>query len=156
MRSSGVMSADDDLGEVRERREALYEAAAMLEGALAAPASTARWRDDLGDALSTLCSTLAEHVSGSEAPDGVLSTVRQDCPRLSNQIDRMIAEHATLTAAAEQLIDRLEHAPAERSQIETDALRDEALDLLGVIARHRQRGSDLIYEAYNVDVGGPG
>lgn len=150
------MSEADDLGGVRERREALLVAAAALEEALAAPASAARWRDDLGNALSALCTTLAEHVTESEGPDGVLRKVREDSPRLSNQIDRLIAEHVTLTLATEQLIDRLEHAPTERTQAETDDVRDEALQLLAVIVRHRQRGSDLIYEAYNVDVGGVG
>lgn len=150
------MSGTDDLGGVRQRREALLVAATALEAALAAPASAARWRDDLGDALAALGTTLAEHVTEAEAPDGALRKVREDAPRLSNLIDRLIAEHVTLTSATEQLIDRLEHAPTERTQADTDALRDEALDLLAVIVRHRQRGSDLFYEAYNVDVGGLG
>ena len=31
-------------------------------------------------------------------------------------------------------------------------VREEALGLLQAIARHRQRGADLIYEAYSVDI----
>lgn len=35
-----------------------------------------------------------------------------------------------------------------------DALRSEVLDLLVAVARHRQRGADLVYEVHNVDIGG--
>ncbi len=150
------MSATDDLGGVRERREAMLVAAAALEAALAAPAFVERWCDDLGGTLSAFRTTLAEHIAETEAPDGLLSKVREDAPRLSNQIDRLLAEHETLTSATEDLMDRLEHSPAERTQAETDEIREVALQLLALIVRHRQRGSDLVYEAYNVDVGGPG
>lgn len=150
------MSTTDDFGGVRQRREALLVAATVLEAALAAPASSARWSDDLGEALSALDSTLAEHVAVAEAPDGALERVREDAPRLSNHIDRLIAEHELLTSATEGLIDQLEHASPERSRAEVDDLRDEALRLLAMIVRHRHRGADLFYEAYNVDVGGPG
>ena len=34
--------------------------------------------------------------------------------------------------------------------------REAATELVGRIVRHRQRGADLIYEAYEVDIGGSG
>jgi len=37
-----------------------------------------------------------------------------------------------------------------------DAQRDRLLALLGSLVRHRQRGADLVYEAYAVDIGGTG
>ena len=37
-----------------------------------------------------------------------------------------------------------------------EAMRDRLLALLGTLARHRQRGADLVYEAYAVDIGGTG
>ena len=36
------------------------------------------------------------------------------------------------------------------------ARREAATELVGRIVRHRQRGADLIYEAYEVDIGGQG
>ena len=36
------------------------------------------------------------------------------------------------------------------------AHREAATELVGRIVRHRQRGADLIYEAYEVDIGGSG
>jgi hypothetical protein len=35
-----------------------------------------------------------------------------------------------------------------------DAVRDLGMALLASLVRHRQRGSDLVYEAYAVDIGG--
>ena len=37
-----------------------------------------------------------------------------------------------------------------------DAHREACIRLLGRLVRHRQRTSDLIYEAYAVDIGGSG
>ncbi len=146
----------EDLSQVRQRREALLGAVAMLEAALAAPASDARWCDGLGDALAGLRATLDEHVAESEGPDGILAQVREKAPRLSSQIDRMLAEHVSMVDDTDRLIDRLDHVPTERSTEETEALREQALGILAGIVRHRQRGADLLYEAYDVDVGGPG
>lgn len=146
----------DDLGKVRERREALLGAAASVEAALAAPASDPRWRDRLGERLATLHATLDEHVTAAEADDGILAQVRDEAPRLSNQVDRLAAEHGTITDATERLIDRLEGAPTDQVTGEAESVREQAVELLAAIVRHRQLGADLLYEAYNVDVGGPG
>ncbi len=37
-----------------------------------------------------------------------------------------------------------------------DALRDDIQRLLGKIIHHRQHGADLMWEAYNLDIGGTG
>lgn len=146
----------DDLGEIRERREALIGAVASVEAALAAPASDVRWRDRLGEALADLRSTLHEHVVTTEAPDGILAQVRDVAPRLSNHVDRLAEEHRTISATTERLIDRIDRAPADAIGSEAGSIREQALELLADIVRHRQLGADLLYEAYNVDVGGPG
>ncbi len=36
------------------------------------------------------------------------------------------------------------------------ALREEVTTLMGQLVRHRQSGSDLVFEAYEVDLGGSG
>jgi hypothetical protein len=145
-----------ELDEVQERREALLAAAASLEGALAAPASDMRWSERLGEVLMDLRATFDEHVTATEGLDGVLAQVRDRAPRLSGQIDRLVDEHVTIGGAVERLVDRIDHVPAERTAQETAAIREDALDILAVIMRHRQLGADLLYEAYNVDVGGLG
>jgi hypothetical protein len=35
-----------------------------------------------------------------------------------------------------------------------DAVRERGTRLLGHLVRHRQRGADLIFEAYQTDIGG--
>ena len=146
----------DDLREVRQRREVLLSRVASLEAALAAPATDTRWPEGVGDALSNLRATLEEHVAQTESPDGILDQVRERAPRLSNQIDRLVDEHVMLVTDTERLIDHLDHATTERTAEETATIREQALELLAAIVRHRQVGADLLYEAYNVDVGGPG
>jgi hypothetical protein len=41
-----------------------------------------------------------------------------------------------------------------KSEDAVDAIRAEVLELLLAVSRHRQRGADLVYEGYNVDIGG--
>jgi hypothetical protein len=147
--------AMNELREVRQRREVLLSCVTRLEAALAAPATDTRWPEGVGDALSSLRATLEEHVTQTEAPDGIFDQVRDRAPRLCNQIDRLVDEHVTIVADTERLIDRLDHAPAERTAEETASIREQALELIAAIMRHRQQGADLFYEAYNVDVGGP-
>jgi hypothetical protein len=150
------MASMDGLGEVRQRREALLGAIGGLEAALAAPSSDVRWRDGLGEALSRLRATIADHIAATEADDGILSSVRFDAPRLFNAVEKLIAEHETLTHDTELLLDRVGAAPTVQSAEDVQELREQGLALLAAVVRHRQRGADLIYEAYNVDVGGPG
>jgi hypothetical protein len=145
-----------DLGEIRQRREALVGAAAALEEALSAPVASVRWLERLGNALAVLMTTFDEHVNATETGGGTIEQLRERAPRLSNRIDRLVDEHVTITADGGRLMDRLDHAPAERTPDENAAIREQALELLGAVVRHRQLGADLLYEAYDVDVGGHG
>ena len=147
---------NDEFGDVRRRREAVLDATAAVEAALAAPAGGATWRDDLRAALLTLHGTLQDHVEETEGPDGFLARVRDEAPRLSRQVDRLIGEHTELGDLSTKVIERLDGVALERTADEAAAVRDDALQLLAGVVRHRQRGADLVYEAYHVDVGGTG
>jgi hypothetical protein len=35
-----------------------------------------------------------------------------------------------------------------------DDVRDDLQRVMGLVVRHRQRGADLVWEAYNLDIGG--
>ena len=50
---------------------------------------------------------------------------------------------------------RLEAGEAGTEMWPLDNCRDDLQRLLGGIVRHRQHGADLVWEAYNVDIGGP-
>ena len=123
---------------------------------MSAPVASAHWPEGLGNAVVALRATFDEHVSETESRGGPIEQLRERAPRLSDRIDRLVDEHVTITADAERLMDRLDHIPAERTADENAAIREQALELLTAIVRHRQLGADLLYEAYDVDVGGPG
>ena len=146
----------NELGEIRERRAALVGTCSALEAALSAPVASARWPEGLGNALTALLATFDEHVTETEAPGGTIEQLRERAPRLSDRIAQLSEQHVTIPADAGRLMDRLDHTPAERSADENAAIREQALELLTAIVRHRQLGADLLYEAYDIDVGGLG
>jgi hypothetical protein len=146
----------NDLGEIRHRRAALVGSCSALEAALAAPVSSARWPEGIGNALVALLTTFDEHVTETEASGGTIEQLRERAPRLSDRIDRLVEQHVAITADAERLMDRLDHLPTDRTADDNAAVREQAIELLTAIVRHRQLGADLLYEAYDIDVGGPG
>jgi hypothetical protein len=146
----------NDVGEIRHRRAALVGACSAVEAALAAPVSSTRWPEGVGNALVALLATFDEHVTATETSGGTIEQLRERAPRLSDRIDRLVDQHVTITAEAERLMDRLDHLPTDRSTDESASVREQAIELLTAIVRHRQLGADLLYEAYDIDVGGFG
>jgi hypothetical protein len=61
----------------------------------------------------------------------------------------MRADHVTIATTADELVERLR---AARDDTDVDALRAAVLDLIRALLVHRHRGSELVYEAYNVDL----
>ncbi|MCP5028086.1 MAG: hypothetical protein GY929_17560 [Actinomycetia bacterium] len=133
----------------RERRMALGEALAGAESRAAAPAGAASWRDNLAEALALVGAALDDHVDEVEAGDGLLSELRAAEPRLIHAVDTIEAEHPPLVAAVASARNRVASSSAG-----VDEVRAEVLDVLAAISRHRQRGADLVYDAYNVDISG--
>jgi hypothetical protein len=138
----------DSFAAARERRLDLKQAVSAVEAAMAMAAEEPKWRATARDALHRLQEAFAHHVSEVEGQDGLLLDLTRDAPRLSIRIDQVSAEHPVITAQIETL---LELADGDAS---VDDLRDAAMNTLLVIARHRQHGADLVYEAYHVDIGG--
>jgi hypothetical protein len=152
MSAASAMS-DSEFDEVRRRRAELRETMGELERALAAPASgrPAEWADGVRLALVVLESDFREHIAVTEGPNGLHQDIVTAALRLSNGVARLTVEHGVIT---EQVNDLLGRFSAGVSPDDIDGLRDGATALLGLLVRHRQRGADLIYEAFVVDVGG--
>ena len=132
----------------RERRMELKQAMSALEVAAAGAAGDPSWSDALRSALTDMRDAFDAHVDEVEATDGLLAEVMADSPRLSSRVARLRNEHPTLSGQIDACLARLDGPdPSE--------IRSEVLDLLIALARHRHAGSDLVYEAYNVDIGGP-
>jgi hypothetical protein len=155
----GRMTPVDDenraraLDEARVRRVRLRDAMDALEAALAAPAAgrMADWWAAVMARLEDLRMALQRHVVETEADGGLLSQILTEAPRLANSVHQLRQDHVELSDAVEALLVR----PAPRNG-DSAVIRDAGLSLLGQLARHRQRGADLLYEAYSFDVGGGG
>jgi hypothetical protein len=126
---------------------------AALEQALAAPAPGRGgvWAERVDVALGELAADFREHVAVTEGPDGLHGAVLAAAPRLSNSVNRLVVEHAVIADLVGDLL-RLVSLPVADG--DANAVRDLGTALLGRLARHRQHGADLIYQAYQVDLGG--
>ena len=146
--------ADDDAAPILQRvkihRERLASAADGLEAAIARPAGDeARWRGAVQGALDELRAALDAHVEAVEAPDGLYADVATRSPRLLHAIDKLREDHGTMdeqTAALE--------AAVAADELSIEATRESAVLLLAEISRHRHRGADLLWDSYDIDLGG--
>jgi len=132
----------------RLRRMALHEAMEHMEFTLARASRTENWVGEVERALNALQDAMEAHIVDVEAPDGLLNEMIEVAPRLSGEIDVIRREHAELTTLW-QKADVAVHDPGRDSF----RIRRVITALLGGLAEHRQRGSDLVYDAYNVDIG---
>ncbi len=132
--------------EVRARREELRVALVDLEDALSRPAGDhENWVATVQAAVETMLATLRTHVEETEAEGGLLPQLEEDAPWLEGRVDQLRSEHGDLLERAEQLL-------ASCRDGEVEDLREEALTLLQAVSRHRHRGTDLLYDAYMVDI----
>lgn len=141
------------LQELGQRRAELRESMSALELALAAPArgDTVRWAAHVQAALAELSADLREHVRMTEGAEGLYQEIIETAPRLAEAMDRLVEEHRVMSAAIEGQLAAVSSVDALG---EVDRIRADGTDLLMTLVRHRQRGADLVYEAYEFDIGG--
>jgi hypothetical protein len=143
----------DNLDVVRARRAELHESMAALEQALAGagPGRVEAWAERVHVALVELSADLRTHVHLTEAPGGVYEEVVAAAPRLAGRVRRLVTEHNEMVRLVEELIARAGGALDDEG---VALVRTRAMTLLGRLVRHRQASADLLYEAYETDVGG--
>ncbi len=149
-------SGPSQLQEVGARRAGLRRTMTQVEEAASAALGgrPGDWRAALSLRVDDLRTAWASHVSGTEGPGGLWEQIRTDAPRLEGALRRLGREHAALTSEVEALHHMLAAAGDNESLLAN--ARERATALLAQLVRHRQRGADLIYEAYEHDVGGNG
>lgn len=149
----GAMNnGDTGLDRARSRRTALRAAMEGLEDAVAGPSAVVDvWTQGVRDALDAVRSALQAHIDEVEAPDGLLADVAETSPRLTAAANALSTDHAALLGAWDRAAAALDAEP-----IDTVKVRRRVVALLGRLTLHRQAGSDLVYEAYNTDIGGRG
>jgi hypothetical protein len=131
---------------IRRQRFGVRSALGDLEGAVAAPAAgrAKEWVAHVVDRAVALQSAFAEHIEATEGRGGLFDEVLAQAPRLANQVNKLRAEHGTISAGLTELEGDLD---AEVGDVRAAAVR-----LMGQIVNHRSDGSSLIYEAYFVDI----
>ena len=142
------------IARVRAPRAELRDSVAAVDEALASPiARGGAWRERVRAALAELSHDFQDHVELTERPGGIYDTVRQSDPRLIAAVDRLTGEHQRYAEAIAGYLAVLEHGGTIG---DLPAFREEVTTLMGQLVRHRQTGADLVYEAFQVDLGGMG
>ncbi len=143
------------LEEARRRRADLHASLVKAEEAVSGPAAgrADQWASRVINRLSGLRDALDEHVEATERRGGLYDEITGRAPRLANAVERLKAEHPEMRRAITQMIERLESTPVGDAW-PLEKARDDLQRLLGRVVKHRQLGSDLVWEAYNLDIGG--
>lgn len=137
-----------DARRISARRGQLHLALVELEECLSRPVGDrVAWCDQVRAGLEHLAWTLANHVDETEAPGGLLHEVESVAPWLAPRVAQLRRDHELVVDRTASLLERChgEFAP--------DEVRERVLELIGELARHRHRGADLLYDAYQLDVG---
>jgi hypothetical protein len=142
-----------ELETVRSRRAELRESMGQLERALAAPAAgrAVVWGEKVHAVLAEMADEFVAHVEITEGPDGLHQAILAGDLRLANAVNALAAEHLKIADEIAGLVAGTE--PPVTAQ-DVDVVRSRGTSLLGRLVGHRQRGADLIYEAYETDIGG--
>jgi hypothetical protein len=149
------VSTRTELDAVRIRRAELRETINLMEAALAAPARGRAmvWGEAVHASLVMIADDFGTHVEVTEGPGGLHQSILAGDLRLANAVEALTGEHGQI---AEELAGLVADSRAPVTSDDVDDLRERATRLLGHLIRHRQRGADLIYEAYGTDIGGTG
>jgi hypothetical protein len=144
---------DQGLEVVALHRAELRGSMDALERALAAsaPGRAGAWAEHVRMALLELSADFRVHIEITEGPDGLHHAVMTTAPRLTNAVQRLGREHVLLQGLIDELL-VLVSGPTPEDDVRT--ARERGTALLAQLARHRQRGADLVFEAYQTDIGG--
>ena len=138
----------------KQKRERLHQAMWDLEAAVSAPAQVSAWIVDLSGSMTVFQDALLDHIVEVEGPEGIIARILEDVPRLSAHADVLLGDHPRLRLLTEQVTNQVQNAGPAPDGDAVRVIREAVLELLGQLSRHRHLGADLVYDAYNLDVGG--
>jgi coenzyme F420-reducing hydrogenase alpha subunit len=136
-------------GEVRGRREHLFDAMMVLEErARAAADEDGAWRAAMQEAADRLDAVLAEHIEATEAPGGFFEDVADRAAgRLSSAIEQLRRDHERGREMVRELQDRL------AAEAEPERICVAATKLFEHLQAHRHEGAAMLWEAYELEIG---
>ena len=146
-----ALQSSEQLSRASHLRHDLAEAMTALEEVIAGPASVDDWLDRTEARLGDVRKALDSHIEEVEGSHGLLAEIVAVSPRLAPYTEDLRQEHLELLGAwlrAEATV-RL----ALDSNATVSSVRRQVTTLLGRLTLHRQAGADLVFEAYNVDIG---
>lgn len=144
------MTTRDSFGNIARQRSRLAHAMGVIEDAAASPAGKKSWLPDLGDAARSLSAAFTHHIDEVQSPHGLLDRIVEQAPRLQRAVQATRDEHDTIIQSINAL---LEMTDAE-SPSDPEDIREAVVATLTALTKHRQRGADLLYDAYDIDIGG--
>jgi hypothetical protein len=148
--AGGPVNLDTTALEAAKRHRAeLLENVQRFGRALGEPIGELGWRERVRDRLGLLRGAFRDHIVVTEGTEGLYGELLDHSPRLARRVHSLVREHAALMTAINVLGTRMAepaHAPEQ--------IRGWGSDLVRSLHRHRQRGADLVYEAYAADIGG--
>jgi hypothetical protein len=144
------------LDEVRARRASLRKAMEAVAASAEAPLAgrTTDWAAQLVGDLTRLSAAWERHITITEAEGGLFGQIRTDAPELDPLLQQLNREHDKLRDTVGSLCSALTAAGGDEAML--TQLREQVTVLISDLIRHRQRGADLVYRAYEVDLGGGG
>ncbi len=130
----------------RAQRVGLRAAIVGLRDAGAGPTDDrAAWNRTVAVALTELRAALARHAEFTESPDGLFADVKEEAPRLIHRVERLEAEHGALE-------ERIERCTGELAATDLATAEASVAAVVAAFDRHVDRGAELVYDAYNVDI----
>lgn len=145
------MTTGDPFAGVARQRSQLSQAMHQVELAAAAPAARKSWVVDLQHGLRQLEIAFNHHIVEVQSPHGLLDQIVEQAPRLQRTVAVTRDDHATIAGSIGSVLDMVS---GDDASIERDEIRDAVMVVLMALSRHRQKGADLIYDAYDIDIGG--
>ncbi len=143
----------EGINELRSDHARVVIAIRALERAVGAPAPRRRreWLTNVSVALSQFQQDVAREGDHESAPSGVLELIREAEPRLSVEVDRIEEGYRSLSQRLRNLIHQLDTTADD--QVDIASLRQEIGNILAEYRHLQAREVDLVYDAYNTDVG---
>jgi hypothetical protein len=119
-----------------------------LEQALAAASTTRerQWLDRVRQTLVELQTALRETRLTADTAGGLLAELVQEYPRLHGRAERLRADYDTLQRHIEELVQTINGDAA-------DTVRERLGNLLTRLRVVQARETELIFEAFHVDIG---
>jgi hypothetical protein len=114
---------------------------------VAMPPNAPNWTRSVVEQLAALREEMRAHVRDTEGPGGTYARVLRDAPRLAPGVQALVDDHKAILRALDQ-------PPVPL--VDVERVRDWARTIVQDVSSHRQRGANLLYEAYMTDLGEPG